>query len=269
MRPWSAALCLLLALLARGSAGGGLRECLEEGAGEVAARGSEEWDKAVQPANTWADGTEPPPAFVVLPANARETAWAINCSRKYEARVVARCGGHGEAGARLRRRRRAWQPACTCRHRPCGLRSASLQRLRLQLTPAMPLPAPHIAGAAAQPGAVLLDLRRMDTVRVAPDGSRAFVGGGARLGQVYHAIYTATNGTKAYNAGSWWGRGWGWGGGGGGVCVCGGASALQLPCMRRHCMHARAARPPPPRPRCLAAPRWVRAGTSRAAGRAT
>lgn len=80
--------------------GGGLRECLEQGAGKLAGRGSDEWGKAAQPANSWADGQELAPAFVVLPENSHETAWAINCARKYEARVVARCGGHGEAGAR-------------------------------------------------------------------------------------------------------------------------------------------------------------------------
>lgn len=187
------AVCLVLAVAARAArptAEGSLVECLASGAGEVAAPGSEEWSAAVTLNNAWYS-TSPTnqPAAVVLPSTSEEVAQAIKCCREHGARVTARGGSHGNGGE-------------------AAAAAASLHGLRLPHGAASALPAPPAprrpyAGVGVMPGFVTLDLRRMDTVRVAADGSRAVLGGGARLGHVYHEIASATNGTKGFPAGAW------------------------------------------------------------------
>lgn len=96
----SATVWALLVLAAMPSAGAGLAECLARGAGEVAERGSDAWNKAVQLQNSWFDDeSSKGPAAVVLPSSAQEVAQAIKCAKEHGVGVTARCGSHGNAGA--------------------------------------------------------------------------------------------------------------------------------------------------------------------------
>ena len=111
--------CLLLVLAASAMPSeAGLADCLAEcGAGQVAAPGSDAWNKAVNLQNSWFSEA---PAAVVLPSSAQEVAQAIKCARERGLGVTARCGSHGNAGAGA--------------PEPCGCRRP---------------PPPHAAGRAA------------------------------------------------------------------------------------------------------------------------